>query len=270
MPESLTADALLELLRRMAHDVRSPLASVISTLDMLAEGVYEPLNAKQTRANERARRASRRTLAILDDFITYVKADAGQIDVKEQAFDPRSALSAWCGALEETCRVKGVTLHVTTDYDVPKTLFGPAEIIVRAVQPVLWNAATFTMRGSVSVESSWTRANGTWHITVRDTGPGIPAEHQPHLFEPFWQGDERPQAVSMPSGAPAVTSAGAGLGLAVADALTRLLNGWISLGKTGPTGSTFRLQFPFMIAQGDPVKENRSTMIVDGSVPRDA
>lgn len=239
MPEeSMNANTLIELLRKMGHDMRAPLGSIISTVDMMAEGIYDPLTPKQVRANERVRRNSRRVLAILDDFVTYIKASARQIDLTVSPFDPRVSLSEWCRQIQSTREEKGLELHLTTKECVPSRLIGDATVMSRAVLPLLWNAVSFTSQGAIWVESDWAEAQG-WNVSVRDSGTGIPADHVSHIFEPFWRGDERPQ----------VASAGAGLGLAVSLSLARLMMGQLILEQTGPQGSTFRLHIPLKRAE---------------------
>lgn len=217
---------LIELLRKMGHDIRAPLGSVISTSDMMAEGIYEALTPKQARANERIRRNSRRALAILDDFITYVKAEAGEMSLAAEPFDPRASLEGWCGEVAEAASAKNLALHLATSDDVPAQLVGDAAAIGRTVLPLLWNAVTYTPAGAVWVESGW---NGCWVIRVRDSGQGIAEDNIPCIFEPFWRGEDRPQ----------VTTAGAGLGLPLALALAKLMGGQVYLAETSAMGSTF-------------------------------
>jgi signal transduction histidine kinase len=226
---------LIELLRKMGHDIRAPLGSVISTSDMMAEGIYEALTPKQARANERIRRNSRRALAILDDFITYVKAEAGEMELANAPFDPRASLEGWRGEVAEAASAKNLALHLATSDDVPTQLVGDAAAIGRTVLPLLWNAVTYTAAGAVWVESGW---NGCWVIRVRDSGQGIPADSIPHIFEPFWRGEDRPQ----------VTTAGAGLGLPLALALATRMNGRLALEGTGAEGSVFCLEIPVSAA----------------------
>ncbi len=91
----LETDILISLLRKLGHDMRVPLNTIMSTGDMLAEGIYDPLTPKQARAITRLQRNNYRLLAILDDFITYVKAESGEIMVNPKPFDPRQMLGEW-------------------------------------------------------------------------------------------------------------------------------------------------------------------------------
>jgi signal transduction histidine kinase len=228
--EMTNANSFIELLRKMTHDVRAPLSSTISTVDMLIDGIYGPLTPKQIRANERIQRSSRRALAIIDDFTTYIKANAGQIDLVMSPFDPHLSLCEWCKQIQPTCEHKGLALHVRITHGVPPSLRGDVAIIGRAVLSLLWNAVAFTSEGAIWIDSDWSDTLG-WTISIRDSGIGIPEHHISRIFEPFWRGDERPQ----------VPSSGAGMGLAVSLALVKLMNGGIILEQTGSEGSRFRL-----------------------------
>src|SRR5512142_851067 len=91
-PESLSKS--IRLLRQMNHDLRNPLNALIATAGMLSEGIYDPLTPGQARAVERIERNSRRIVALLDDLITYAKADAGEYSLEVKDFDP-------CGLIED-------------------------------------------------------------------------------------------------------------------------------------------------------------------------
>jgi signal transduction histidine kinase len=223
------------LLRKMAHDIRAPLGSVISTSDMMVGGFYDPLTPKQARAADRMLRGSRRTLAILDDFITYLKAEANEMDVTPAPVDPRERLEAWCAPARTAAGAKGVILTVVTEEAVPAAVVSDAVLVERIVTALLWNAVAFTAAGSIEVTS--TCADDRWIITVADTGQGIPPENVPHIFEPFWRGVDRPQ---MPT-------ACAGLGLSVAYGLAQVMQGKLELQSTGSTGSVFRVELPLKV-----------------------
>jgi signal transduction histidine kinase len=233
----LPSDKLTELVRKLGHDMRAPLGSIISTSEMLGDGFYDALTPKQLRANDRIQRNSQRVLAMLDDFVLYVKAQEGQLDLTPKEFEPRVCLTDWGKQVAPTAEKKGLSLHLTTQERVPNKFVGDFALIGRTVVPLIWNAVSFTAQGDVWVDSDWT--DQTWVIKVRDTGPGIAAEHVPHIFEPFWRGEERPQ----------VATAGAGLGLAVARALAKSLGARLMLEQTNNEGSIFSLALPISPAE---------------------
>lgn len=233
-PPELDGDLLVVLLRKMAHDIRAPLGAMISTSDMLMSGIYEPLTDKQKRAAERVRRNGMRSLAIVDDFVAYVKAARREYPLYPEPFDPREKLAFWGAAVKSAADEKGLTLTITTHEAVPPTLNGDAAAISRIVLALFWNAIAFTNAGTIQIESDANPPN--WIITVRDTGAGIPADEVGHIFEPMWRGSHRTQ----------LPIAGVGLGLALGRALATLMGGTLTLESNTPQGAAFRLTLPLI------------------------
>jgi two-component system sensor histidine kinase/response regulator len=236
-----TTDTLeyVEVLRKMGHDMRVPLNTLISTSDMLTDGVYDALTPKQAKAAVRLQRNSRRLLAILDDFMTYVKADVGDLVVSPKSFDPRTQLEAWCNPIRTVIEEKGLILNLTISEVVPTTLIGDEPLLKRIVQALLWNAAAYTSEGEINVTSDWP-SKREWLISVKDSGVGISDDNLPHIFEPFWRGEERPQ----------YPTAGAGLGLPMSLALATLMGGTLLLIETSAHGSQFCVQLPMEEVSG--------------------
>ncbi len=221
-----------QLLRKMGHDMRGPLNTLISTSEMLAHGFYDPLTTKQERAALRLQRNSARLLAMLDDFMTYVKADTKELPLNPRPFDPRAQLAAWCDPARLAGEEKGLAFLLSTSQSLPATLTGDEAAIKRIVQALLWNAIAHTTQGEIKVSSDWSPETG-WHISVMDSGRGIAEADLPHIFEPFWRGEARPQ----------LPTAGAGLGLPMSLALARLMQGDLILKASAP-GCHFCVYLP--------------------------
>jgi signal transduction histidine kinase len=228
-----SAEVLVQLIRHLGHDMRAPLGALISTTDMLLTGVYDPLNERQTRAAERMGRNGRRTLAMLDDFVTFIKAQAGELVLTARPFEPRVRLLACCERVHSVADEKALTIVLETRPEVPQQLFGDEVVIERIILALLWNAVAYTTAGEIRVCSTWDAQTG-WTIEVRDTGTGVTAEDAEHIFEPFWRGLERPQ----------LPTAGAGLGLPMALALAQTMGGTLRLKQTGLEGSVFSVVLP--------------------------
>lgn len=224
---------LIALLRKMGHDMRVPLNTVISTGDMLLASAYDPLTPKQLKAVERLQRNNHRLLAVLDDFMTYIKADAGQLEVHPQPFDLRVQFPLWCDPIRTSAEQKGLKIQILFADDVPASITADEDIFKRIVQALLWNAFGYTSEGDIYVNLVWT-VSKELVVTIKDTGSGIAPEEVAHIFEPFWRGSHRPQ---MPT-------ANAGLGLPVAQVLSKAMGGSVTLKETNSRGSTFCLKFP--------------------------
>jgi signal transduction histidine kinase len=225
--------AIVQLLRKMGHDMRVPLNTLISTTDMLVDGMYDPLTPKQAKAAARLQRNSRRLLAILDDFMTYVKADTGELVLTAKPFSPQTELENYCDQVHSAAAEKGLALTLTSSAGMPERLEGDVSALHRIISALLWNAVAYTPQGEIRVTSDWTLQQ-EWLISVQDTGSGISDTDLPHIFEPFWRGEERPQ----------IPTAGAGLGLPMALALAKLMGGTLSLQTTSAQGSHFCVQLP--------------------------
>lgn len=225
---------LVQLLRKMGHDMRVPLNTMTSTSDMLAGGMYDPLTPKQARAVTRLQRNTYRLLAILNDSLTYIRADASDITPTHQPFHAHERLHEWTQEFKTLAEEKHLSFGLHIAESVPDTLVGDETLVARIVHALLWNALSFTSQGSFNLSSDWTIEQG-WRLLIKDTGAGIPESDIPHIFEPFWRGEERPQT----------QTAGAGLGLPLARSLARMMGGDVTLQQTGHEGSLFCVMFPF-------------------------
>lgn len=222
------------LVRQMSHDMRGPLNAITATSDMFMEAAYGELTEKQQRAMQRIQRNGSRLTVMLDHFSLYVKANSGTYESQAQAFDPRLLLGT---LVSEVCKAAAeFSLEVTATFssNTPAFLTGDREAVCHICAALLWNAVAFTEAGSIHVDSKWAARKG-WSIRVTDSGTGIEPQSAPHVFVPFYRGAQPVHAVP---------TAGCGLGLAVAKALTDAMNGRLALESTSPTGSTFLLTLP--------------------------
>ncbi len=233
--EPLSLAQPVRLMRQMSHDMRSPLNVLIATVSMFTEGLYGDLTPEQRRAMDRMRRNGDRIVQILDALMIYVKAEANQYVVSSQPFDMAALLRDTIFKVQPVAEKAGIDINLNVDSSVPQILIGANTAIAEITLAMLWNAVAFMPEGQIVVNAAY--RDGQMHLTVKDAGPGIPPEDAPHLFEPFWHNLQPLRATP--------TSA-CGLGLAVAAALSRLLNGEIRLQETSETGSTFAVWLPLL------------------------
>ncbi len=222
----ITSD-FIHLLRKFGHDMRVPLNTLISTSDMLVQGAYDALTPKQEKAATRLQRNSYRLLAILDDFVTYIKASEGELDISLKSFDIKEKLESWATPMKPILDSKNISLIIETTESAPM-IVSDENLLKRIIQALLWNATSFTESGEIWVSAEYF-PDSKWLIHIKDTGTGIPSQDLPHLFEPFWRGEARPQ----------VPTAGAGLGLPLARVLAQVLKGEVKLEKTSSSGTHF-------------------------------
>ena len=218
-----------------SHELKTPLTLIRADAEMVL--FRGRLNAEDGELLQHALAETDRMGMLLSDLLLVARLDAGKLDVAEKPFDLGAVLAEQAERFGPRAAAKGVSLDV----------LGPDELSARGddkrtgqiVAVLLDNALRFAPPGgAVSVEG---RARERWaEATVTDTGPGIPLEHLPRIFDRFYRADaarKRGEAGS-----------GAGLGLAIGRELARVQGGDLAAENAGADraagGATFRLRLP--------------------------
>jgi two-component system phosphate regulon sensor histidine kinase PhoR len=160
------------------------------------------------------------------------RIDAGIFPLDMQDGDLRDPIQAAVQALSEEAFTRGVSLDSTVPA-MPVELRFDRERIVQLVTNLVGNALKFTPRGggaSVQVEDRTDEVE----IRVSDTGPGIPADELPRIFERFYRGTNTGEA----------RASGSGLGLAIARSIVEMHGGSIEVGSEIGRGTEFRIRLP--------------------------
>jgi signal transduction histidine kinase len=227
---NLTAD--------VAHELRTPLHIIQGNLEGVLDGVYEP-----TLAHIEATLEETRTLArLVDDLHTLSQAEAGQLSLHLEKVSVPDLLADVQVSFSGQAEAKGVALAVDLAGDPDNlVLVGDAGRLDQVLSNLVANALRHTgENGRISLSAA--RQANNIHITVADTGEGIPADALPYVFNRFWRGDA---ARSHTAGA------GAGLGLAIAKQLVEAHQGTIAVASTPGEGTQFRISLPIDLSETD-------------------
>ncbi len=230
------ASALEETERRrqaligdLAHELRTPIATLEGYLEGLLDGVIAPSPEAWARLHGEAGRL-RRLVAGLQELS---RAEARQIPLVLRPVAPAALVAAALERLEGQFAAKGLDLQCA----IPSTLPAVQADQDRAIQ-VLTNLLTNALRytpapGRVTVTA--TQQDNTVVFSVTDTGLGLAPEHLARLFERFYRVDaSRSRALG-----------GSGIGLTIAKALVDAMDGAIQVQSDGPgRGSTFSVTLP--------------------------
>src|SRR5216683_2685908 len=236
----------LEQQRRFMADASHELRSPVSIIRGEAE-----VALSQTRAPEEYRGSlaialdeARRLSQIVDDLFTLARADAGQYPLRPRDFYLEELAVECVRAVRSMAAARGITLRYEPDGEMP--IHGDEALVQRLMMNLLDNAIKYTPEGG-KINVACQRAGSEYSLTVRDSGPGIPAEAQEKIFERFFRLDpartqDRRALATAETAAPATT--GAGLGLAIARWVAEAHHGRLVLMQSDASGSTFAAFLP--------------------------
>ena len=215
-----------ELLAVVSHDLRSPLSTIL----MQAERMVRTAPGKKDVARESAERISRSAghmKSLIEDLMDLAKIEAQHFVVRLQGVESRSLVEEALLAVAPLAEAKRISVAAELT-DAPKLEADPVQML-RVLSNLLGNAIKFTPeRGRVTVHAQ--KSGVDLMITVADTGPGIPADQLPWVFERYWQA--RP-----------ASQIGTGLGLYIARGIVAAHGGRI-WAETSANGARFTFTLP--------------------------
>ncbi|BCG61071.1 hypothetical protein PUR_44960 [Paenibacillus sp. URB8-2] len=244
-----------EFLAVMSHEIRTPMNGVIGMTDLLLD--MSPPDSSMREYLEIIRKSGDTLLSIINDILDLAKIEAGRTDLHEERFELRPCIESAVMVLAPKAEIKGLTLRVSVDPEIPEFVRGDSERFKQILMNLVGNAVKFTNTGGVNVSVRTTKIDRnevTLEVKVSDTGVGIPENQRERLFEPFYQPDRFMQR----------QHEGTGLGLAIAKRLVGLMGGSIRL-QDSEQGATFVFTVVFRQAEysgnrvePDAVREGRT------------
>ncbi|HEY3061952.1 MAG TPA: ATP-binding protein [Chloroflexota bacterium] len=218
-----------ELVGDIAHELRTPIATLEGYLEGLLDGVVKPQPTTWARLHDETSRLRR----LVDDLQELSRAEARQIPLALQSLDAADIVRAAVDRLAPSFADKGLGLHCDVADGMPHVQGDPNRAI-QVLSNLLTNALRYTpVPGAVHVDVR--PVNGAVQFSVRDTGMGIAPEDLPRVFERFYRVDKsRSRALG-----------GSGIGLTIARALVEAMGGVIWAESPGPGhGATFTFTLP--------------------------
>lgn len=216
----------------VSHELRTPLTNIGLYLDLLEVG-------EQAREHEymaTLRRETERLANLIDQLLNLSRLDTDQIEMQIAVVDFNQVVRQLLDDRKLLMEAKELTLDIDLDPSAPQVA-ADAKFLSQVISNLLSNAMNYTPEGgliSIRTETEQLAGHKWLKFEVSDTGPGIPADEQPHIFERFFRGQ-----AGRASGV-----AGTGLGLAICEEIVKRINGTLALASSGPDGSTFVVRLP--------------------------
>ncbi len=218
------------LLADLAHEMRTPVA----TLDAYLEGLEDGVATLDSNTVGVLRAQASRLTRLAEDVAAVSRAEEHQLELHAEPVDPAELIRPAVAAASDRFAAKDVALLGVQPRDLPRVV-ADRERIGQVLGNLLDNALRHTPAGgSVTVDAR--QAEPGWiALSVTDTGEGIPAEHLARVFERFYRVDTARDR----------THGGSGIGLTIAKALVDAHRGRITVTSRDPgAGSTFTVLLP--------------------------
>ena len=244
MAESVEKDRELErrLTTDVAHELRTPLMALQSTVEAMIDGVFEADIERLDTVNAEVQRLSR----LVDVLLKLSRLESRSTPIDEKIVNVGELIAGIIAAHEAFVIDSGLTMDFETDEDV--LVLGDADMIKQATANLISNAVRYTPEGGhIGVRVK--RGDIMASIMVKDTGIGLSPDEAKMVFSRFWRADAGRTR----------ESGGLGVGLAVVKEIVDRHGGWVRVEGKPDHGATFTIYIPLYFPDSEKVKKSPRT-----------
>ena len=216
-----------EFTANVSHELKTPLQGIIGSAELLENGMVKQEDVPRFVGHIRAE--AQRLVTLIGDIIRLSQLDEGE-PMPTEPVELLAVAREVAENLRSAAEARNVTVEVT---GTPATVSGVRRLLYEIVLNLCDNAIKYNTEGG-RVEVEVAQDGGTAAVTVRDTGIGIPPEHQSRIFERFYRVDKSHSKAS----------GGTGLGLSIVKHAVQYHHGVIQLKSEVGKGTEIRVTFP--------------------------
>jgi two-component system NtrC family sensor kinase len=239
-----------EFLANVSHELRTPLNAIVGFAELLREGAYGTLNARQAGPVERIESSAAYLRRMVDQILDLARIAAGRVELGFESVDLRALAIDVATEMESLITERAINLSLSVSATLPRIQTDPSHLR-QILTNLLGNAIKFTAPGgSITIRARqapgpdnanrepgrFPESAGWVALQVVDSGRGIAAADLDRIFDEFVQASARGQTADTPHGT--------GLGLSISRRLARLLGGDITVESELDRGSIFSIWLP--------------------------
>jgi len=250
-----------EFLAMLAHELRNPLAAIMTAIGILERRPTE--DTKEARMRGIIHRQTHHLARLVDDLLDVSRITRDKVELRKGRLDLLTVLHQVVGTIRPVAESRGLRLEVSLPRE-PLWVSADATRLEQVFMNLLDNAAKYTDSGHVTLQVEKQGVDGSARAVVRvkDTGIGIPKEVQPYIFELFAQADTSLER----------SRGGLGIGLTLVRKLVQMHGGQVTVHSDGPGhGSEFvvklpllhELEIPVDLPRGRDARRGRRILLVE-------
>jgi signal transduction histidine kinase len=225
-----------QFLANMSHELRTPLNAILGYSELILDDIYGAAPDKMRAALQRVQSNGKHLLGLINDVLDLSKIEAGQLTLSVADYSIKDVVQNVFTAVESLATEKKIALKIELPPNLPVAQ-GDERRLTQVLLNLVGNAIKFTDTGEVAIKAA--TSNGSYTVSVRDTGPGIDKANQSKIFEEFQQADN---SATKKKG-------GTGLGLAIAKRIVEMHGGYIWVESKPGEGATFSFSVPLQVEQ---------------------
>jgi signal transduction histidine kinase len=223
-----------QFLANMSHELRTPMNAVLGYTDLILDDIFGDVPARIRETLERVKTNGHHLLGLINDVLDLSKMEAGQLTLSLGDYAMGDVVHAVVSAVESLAAGKKLALKAIVPADLPMGR-GDERRLTQVLLNLAGNAIKFTDAGEISIEAR--AIDGTFLVSVSDSGPGISEADQQKIFEEFQQIDSSSTR----------KKGGTGLGLSISRRIVELHGGRIWVESVLGEGSTFHFTVPLRV-----------------------